>query len=414
MKTVLIYTSPARGHLYPMMDVAIELRNSGYEVIVQTLGSEKGHVEKENIQHVPISRDIESLELQDFKENTPVAQIKSAFRCWLSRAPHEIADLRASVNKFNPDMLIVDANTWGAAAFAESQGRPWVMFMPFCLPTASSDTPAFGPGFPPPRNFVHRLRDRIVDRMFQMVIKSIIDELNKLRSDLNVTTLGKYEEIFSKPGLLLYRTAEPFDYPRKQWPENILPIGPGLWAPPGEMPAWIKGLPSPKILVSVSTEMQDDGAIIETALSALSDQPGSIVVTTSALDPDRFKSSRENVYIAKFLPHAQVVPEMDLVVTHGGMGTTQRALAAGVPVTVIPWGRDQKETARRVEASGCGTMLPQNKLNAERLRDAIQGAMNCQKGAATIAQAFKEAGGAKRAVKAISGLLPVPEAEHMK
>jgi UDP:flavonoid glycosyltransferase YjiC (YdhE family) len=94
MNTVLIYTSPARGHLYPMMDVAIELRNSGYEVIVQTLSSEKKHVENENIQHLSISQHIESLELEDFKENNPISQFRSAFRCWLSRAPHEISDLR--------------------------------------------------------------------------------------------------------------------------------------------------------------------------------------------------------------------------------------------------------------------------------------------------------------------------------
>ncbi|MEX2411203.1 MAG: nucleotide disphospho-sugar-binding domain-containing protein, partial [Candidatus Paceibacterota bacterium] len=91
-------------------------------------------------------------------------------------------------------------------------------------------------------------------------------------------------------------------------------------------------------LVSVSTEMQDDGAIIETALSALSDQQESVIVTTSVYDPDRFKTSQENVYIKKFLPHARVIPQMDVVVTHGGMGTIQRALAAGVPVCVVPWG----------------------------------------------------------------------------
>lgn len=401
MKTVLIYTSPARGHLYPIMDVAIELKKNGYKVIVQTLSKEKENIEKENIQHISISPDIESLELQDFKENNPISQFRSAFRSWLSRAPHEIADLRSSCNKYNPDLLIVDVNTWGAAAFAEAQGQPWIMFMPYLLPIFSNDTPAFGPGFSPPRNFIHRLRDRVVTRLVQRAVKSIIDELNKFRSELNVSSLEKYEDIFSKPGLVLYRTAEPFEYPRKEWPENILPIGPGLWAPPGDKPKWIEDLPSPKILVSVSTEMQDDGAIIETALSALSDQQGSVIVTTSVYDPDRFKTSQENVYIKKFLPHAWVIPQMDVVVTHGGMGTTQRALAAGVPVCVVPWGRDQSETARRVEVSGAGTMLPRNKLNEKQLREAIQGAMNCSKGASNIAKAFKESGGAKRAVKAI-------------
>ncbi len=66
--------------------------------------------------------------------------------------------------------------------------------------------------------------------------------------------------------------------------------------------------------------------------------------------------------ITRFLPHASVVPKVDLVITHGGMGTTQRALAAGVPVCVIPWGRDQNETARRAETCGAGIMIPRSKL----------------------------------------------------
>jgi len=406
MKTILIYTSPARGHLYPMMDVAIELRKKGFNVLVQTLSSEKEHVEKEGITHLSISSEIESLELQDYNESNPISQFKSAFRSWLSRAPHEIEDLKESCNKFNPDLLIVDVNTWGAGAYAESENDPWVMFTPYCLPISSSDTPAFGPGFSPPTNVIHRIRDRIVEMLVQKAVKPVISELNQIRSSLQVSALGKYEDIFTKPDLVLYRTAVPFDYPRKNWPKNILAIGPGLWAPSGSKPGWIEKLPTPKILVSISTEMQNDGAIIKTALRALGDQEGSVIVTTAALNPDRFEAPHKNVHITKFLSHAQVIPDMDLVVTHGGMGTTQRALAAGVPVCVIPWGRDQSETARRVEVSGSGTMLPKNKLNEKRLRAAIAQALNCKQGAKTIAQAFKEAGGARGAVETIDDLIP--------
>lgn len=37
MSTILVYTSPARGHLYPIMHVAIALREAGHDVVVQTL-----------------------------------------------------------------------------------------------------------------------------------------------------------------------------------------------------------------------------------------------------------------------------------------------------------------------------------------------------------------------------------------
>ena len=109
--------------------------------------------------------------------------------------------------------------------------------------------------------------------------------------------------------------------------------------------------------------------------------------------------------ITKFLPHASVIPKVDVVITHGGMGTTQRALAAGVPVCVIPWGRDQNETARRVEICGAGIMIPRNKLSAELLRSSVKEAITRKAESEKIAASFKKAGGADRAVELIREIL---------
>jgi MGT family glycosyltransferase len=387
-----------------MMDVALELGSREYDVVVQTLAGEKETVEAEGLRHRAISPSIEALPLEDYLEGNPVTQFRSAFRTWLARAPYEITDLRESLETVQPDMLIVDVNTWGAAAFAEARRKPWVMFMPYCLPIPSPDTPAFGPGFGPPRHVLHRLRDRFVDGLVRRSVRGEIRGLNRIRAELGIPTLSAFDEVFTRPDLLLYRTAEAFDYPRKNWPDNILPIGPGLWAPPSEVPDWIDALPSPRILVSVSTEKQNDGAIIDTALRALAEENASIIITTAALDPQQFHAPRENVRITRFLSHAAIVHKMDLVITHGGMGSTQRALAAGVPVCVIPCGRDQSETARRVEISGAGSMLPLNRLDAQRLRQAVGEAMKRKEGAERIARAFAEAGGAARAVEAMNSL----------
>ncbi|MCB2205019.1 glycosyltransferase [bacterium] len=401
MNTVLIYTSPARGHLYPMMDIAIELEAQGYEVHVQTLAAEKEVVSAEGLYHIPISPDIESLPLEDYREGNPMAQFKSATSTWLQRAPLEIQDLRNTVTRIQPDLLIIDVNTWGAAAFAEAQGAPWVMFMPYILPIASADTPAFGPGFAPPANALHRLRDRVVDTLVGRAVRPQLEGLNAIREEMGVLPFTKLDDMYTQPDLLLYRTAEPFEYPREHWPKNILPIGPGLWAPPAPAPDWLNALPSPRILVSVSTEKQDDGAIIETALQALADEEGSLIVTTAALDPAQFTAPHEYVHITRFLSHAAIMNSIDLVVTHGGMGGTQRALAAGVPVCVIPCGRDQSETARRAEVSESGSMLPLRKLNVKNLRAAVRQALTRKAGAERIARAFAEAGGARRAVREI-------------
>jgi UDP:flavonoid glycosyltransferase YjiC (YdhE family) len=59
-----------------------------------------------------------------------------------------------------------------------------------------------------------------------------------------------------------------------------------------------------------------------------------------------------NARVEEFVAHSHVLPHAEVVVTHGGMGATQKALTAGVPVVVVPWGRDQAEVGRRAEARG--------------------------------------------------------------
>ena len=405
MSHVLIYTSPARGHLYPMMDVALALRDAGHRVTVQTLAEERASVRGAGLEHRAIAPAIEALPLTDYRSGNPLAKLKAAFATWLSRAPHELDDLRAAQSELAPDLLVVDANTWGAAAFAEASGRPWAMFLPYVLPLAAPDVPAFGPGFAPPRTALERLRDRALRGVQTLGTRAPLRRLDQLRAELGVPGVGSFEGLFTRADALLYRTAPPFDYPRRHWPANVHPIGPGLWAPPGEAPAWLAALPRPRVLVSVSTELQEDGAIVEAALGALTDEPGSVIVTTAALDPERFAAPHERVHITRFLPHAQVVGEVDVVVTHGGMGTTQRALAAGVPVVVVPWGRDQSETARRAAVSGAGVMLPPARLTPERLREAVRDARSRRPQAEAVARAFREAGGARRAVELLEGLL---------
>jgi UDP:flavonoid glycosyltransferase YjiC (YdhE family) len=46
MSRYLAYTSPARGHLYPITGALIELRRRGHEVAVRTLASEVERMEE--------------------------------------------------------------------------------------------------------------------------------------------------------------------------------------------------------------------------------------------------------------------------------------------------------------------------------------------------------------------------------
>ena len=83
-------------------------------------------------------------------------------------------------------------------------------------------------------------------------------------------------------------------------------------------------------------------------------------------------------------------------VTHGGMGATQKALARGIPVCVVPFGRDQLEVARRVKVARCGTRLLAKKLSPARLHSHVKEAMTMTDGAQRVAAGFAATGGVAR------------------
>jgi UDP:flavonoid glycosyltransferase YjiC (YdhE family) len=130
-------------------------------------------------------------------------------------------------------------------------------------------------------------------------------------------------------------------------------------------------------------------------MSALADERVHVVATMPAAQADGLVTPA-NATVCRFVPHGVVLDRAVCAVTHGGMGATQKALARGVPVCVVPYGRDQFEVARRVEVVQCGTRLPAKKLSASRLRTKVREAMTMGDGARRVAAGFAATGGTAR------------------
>ena len=73
----------------------------------------------------------------------------------------------------------------------------------------------------------------------------------------------------------------------------------------------------------------------------------------------------------KRLPFGSIMPAMEAVIHHGGIGTTRQALAAGVPQAVLAFGFDRPYNAARVQALGAGRHLPPVRWNAENIAAAL-------------------------------------------
>jgi MGT family glycosyltransferase len=208
------------------------------------------------------------------------------------------------------------------------------------------------------------------------------------------------DDFFRRGQLMLVTTAEPFEYPHPDWAPDVKMIGASPWEPPQEPPPWLDEIDRPLVLVTTSSEFQDDGVLVRTALEALADEPVQVVATMPAGVEDGL-AVPPNARVEQFVPHGPLLDRAAVAVTHGGMGATQKALLRGVPVCVVPFGRDQMEVARRVEVSGSGTRLPARRLTPERLREAVRAAMACTDGARRVAEGFAHAGGATAGADAI-------------
>jgi UDP:flavonoid glycosyltransferase YjiC (YdhE family) len=149
-------------------------------------------------------------------------------------------------------------------------------------------------------------------------------------------------------------------------------------------------------------EFQDDGRLVTTALEALADEDVAVVATLPSAEVPQDVPA--NARVESFVPHAPILARAACAITHGGAGATQKTLAAGVPVCVVPFGRDQLEVARRVEVAGAGTRLPASRLNAGRLRASVRRAMTMRAGARRVAEGFVAAGGAVAAADAFEEL----------
>ncbi|MCV7198061.1 nucleotide disphospho-sugar-binding domain-containing protein [Mycobacterium angelicum] len=396
MATILAYTSPARGNLYPMLALLIELRRRGHRIVLKTLAAGVSTGCELGFEASAVDRRIEAAVMTDWMAPNGRTALKMAFAVFGQRAAYEVEDVRAASDTVRPDVLMVDANCWGAAAAAEAGSLPWVSFWAFTPFLRSRGAPPFGPGVRPWPGPLGRLRDAalrpLVTTPFE---KALLGPLKAVRQDAGATAVGNVDELLRRAPLMLVATGEPFEYPHPDWGDSVALIGPCDFDPPAPAPEWLETIDRPIVLVTTSSDRQADDRLPIIAMAALAEEPVHVVATYPSGMPGDI-AVPANATVREFVPHGLVLDRAVVAITHGGMGSTQKALSRGVPVCVVPFGRDQFEVARRVVASRSGTRLPARKLTAERLKDQVLQAMSMSDGAQRVAEGFRSTGGVAR------------------
>ena len=407
MGTILAYIEPVAGRLYPLVPTLQELQRRGHRVAVHTGEAQVDLLHSIGIEGSLLAPELVRFEPTDWQARTRFGALMRALDLFGRRARPQVADLGDALEAVQPDVIVLDETSWGAAAAAERSELPWVFSVPSPVPITSRDAPPFGLGLTPRHDLVGRVRDQLARPLSVGTLGRIIAKhVNPLRIEMGLLPLRTLDEFYLAASLVLAYTAEPFEYHRDDWPAKVRLVGPGLWEPPSEPPAWLGDLEQPLVLVTCSTAFQNDVRLAEAACAAFDGQPFDVVLTTVEVDVSRLRVPA-NVRVERFVPHGPVLDRAVCTVCHAGMGITQKSLAHGVPVVAVPFGRDQPEVARRVEVAGAGVRLPARRLTPERLRRAVHIAIDRRAGAERIADAFRSADGPPAAADALEQLMGV-------
>src|SRR5947207_940046 len=270
--------------------------------------------------------------------------------------------------ELQPDAIAED-NVCAFPAIPASR-RPWVRIVS-CNPLELKD-----PELPPPFSGLP-LDDRTEWGDYRAEYLKVIGEMHAAFSDFCVARgappLPDGELIHESPWANLYLYPTELDYPRAR------PLGPTWhnlessvrasdppWSPPAELASGDGRL----IYVCLGPLGSGDVPLMRRLVEALSGTAHRYVVSKGP-QHDEYELA-DNMTGAEFLPQASLLPQVDLVITHGGNNTVTECMHFGKPMVVLPIFWDQHDNAQRVHEVGFGVRLPTYSFNYRDLSCAIE------------------------------------------
>jgi MGT family glycosyltransferase len=225
----------------------------------------------------------------------------------------------------------------------------------------------------------------------------------------------------AKAPVYLARGAPEFDYHRRDLPPNVHYVGPleSRGTALDQIPRWLEELTgeTPVVYVSEGTMRFGEPVILRSALRGLADLDVRVVMTSGPRGYDDLAIGKvpSNFQVERWIPEWHLLPRVSVVVTVGGAGTVMGALAAGVPLLVIPQETDQPDNARRVIECGAGLAMPRRKCSPRTLRDAVLRLLrepSFRLNAARIRKVFSKYDSREQAVSLIESLIGKEERQN--
>ena len=312
--------------------------------------------------------------------------------------------LRAIIDELGPSVIVED-NVVGFPALPAS-GRPWVRIVS-CNPAELKDPaiPPFSSGYAAADRGHWSTFLEEVERTHREMW-SDFDAYSRDRGapGLTWTDVGP-DFIGASPWLNLYLYPRDADYRRDRalaptWHrlESSVRATDARW----ELPDHLREGSGALLYLSLGSLGSADVALMQGIVDLLSRTEHRVIVSKGPLG-DQIRL-HDNMTGDNVLPQPAILPQVDLVITHGGNNTVTESFHNGKPMIVMPLFWDQVDNAQRVAETGFGIRLPAYEFDADQLVGGIDRLLedgSLQKRLATIARRLQAHPGTMRAADLI-------------
>jgi len=319
--------------------------------------------------------------------------------------------LREIFDELDPDVIVED-NVVSFPALPAS-GRPWVR-IDSCNPADIKDPaiPPFSSGYPVADRSAWSAFLEEVERTHRAMWQDF-DTFCREGGAPGLTwgPMGP-DLIHESPYLNLYLYPAEADYARERplsptWHrlDSSVRATTATW----ELPEHLRdpdGGRSGLIYLSLGSLGSADVGLMQRLVDVMGTSRHRVIVSKGPL-ADQI-ALHDNMTGEGFLPQPAILPQVDLVITHGGNNTVTEAFHHGKPMVVLPLFWDQVDNAQRVDELGFGVRLPAYDFEDAELTGAVDrlladAALRARLGA--ISARLKASPGTVRAADLIEGVL---------
>src|SRR5580693_1896775 len=379
---IIIASIPGAGHLNPLLSIASLLVESGHEVAVQVNEDLRPAVESAGhrfLSEIPNAQTSAGYYFDTYPERmqkSPGVEMTGydLVHFFARNIAAQSASLKMALYDFQADLILADSLYWGTLPMlvAPRDRRPTIAHLGVSVVNIGSgkNVPMRPDETPEQRAAELRLREHFMLQPAQQAVNAALARLGCPALPCPVL-----EAMTELPDLYLHPGIESFEYPDSN--SKVRYIG-ALPTPTGQpkLPEWWQQIDRTKRLVLVTqgtVANRDFGQVIAPALVALGGREDvTIIVTTGGQPVESIPVAiPSNARIVSFLPYAQIMPEIDLLITNGGYGTVNMAISHGIPIISAGLTEDKEEVSAHVQWSGAGIDLRTNQATPEAIRHAV-------------------------------------------